>query len=472
MEVMTRTAKPYLPWLVWGVAVFAYAVAIINRSSLSALGPAAQGHFGIDATTLSMFPMIQLVVYAGLQIPVGVMLDRFGASRMIMAGALLMLVGQIAMATVADVGLAILARVLVGAGDACTFISVMRLLPEWFEARALPTMSQVTGLIGQAGQLISVVPLATAVSVFGWATGFLGVAAVGLLAAILSFLVLRDAPGTRTILRSLFVGPEARRAERAAAAENEARPPADAVVGPPATEMLPVYGAERRFRVPGISFWDRSRRLLSMPGVRLAYWVHFTAQFAPNAFLLLWGTPFLTGGIGMSAPAAAGMLSLMVVSSMALGLLLGPLTSRFVERRVGLFLVIIGIMAATWIAVLLWPGVPPTWLLTALVIVIPMGGPASMIAFDVVRSHAPRSFLGFGTGLVNTGGFTSGLLVIVLIGLILDLQGAGSPENYSLEAFEWAFAVQVPFWVCGVAMVVFERRRTERWMRKHGRRLR
>lgn len=469
--VLVTARRSILPWLVWGVAVFAYAVAIVNRSSLSALGPAAQSHFGIDATTLSMFPMIQLVVYAVLQIPVGVMLDRFGASRMIMIGALLMVAGQVVMATVADVELAILARVLVGAGDACTFISVMRLLPEWFEARMLPTMSQVTGLIGQAGQLISVVPLAAAVSAFGWTSGFLGIAAVGLLAAILSFLALRDAPGRRTVLRSLFVSAETRRAEREAAAD-EIRPPVDAVVGPPATEMLPVYGADRRHRVPGISFWDRTRRLLSLPGVRLAYWVHFTAQFAPNAFLLLWGTPFLTGGIGLSQQAAAGMLSLMVVSSMTMGMLLGPLTSRFVERRVGLFLVIVTIMAATWTAVLLWPGVPPIWLVTVLVIAIPLGGPASMISFDVVRSHAPRSFLGFGTGLVNTGGFTSGLLVILLIGLILDLQGAGSPENYSLEAFKWAFAVQIPFWVVGAAMAIIERRRTETWMRRHGRRLR
>ena len=110
-----RTARPLLPWVVWGVAALAYAVAIINRSSLAALGPATQEHFGIDATTLSMFAMIQLVVYAGLQIPVGTLLDRFGSTTMILTGGLLMVAGQVIMATVADVRPAILARVLVGA---------------------------------------------------------------------------------------------------------------------------------------------------------------------------------------------------------------------------------------------------------------------------------------------------------------------------------------------------------------------
>src|SRR6218665_1807006 len=176
-----RERRTVLPWAVWGVALAAYVVAIINRSSLAALGPATQEHFGIDATTLAMFAVIQLIVYASLQVPVGVLLDRFGSTVMILSGGVLMLAGQLVMATVLDVRLAILARVLVGAGDACTFISVIRLLPEWFSLRQLPVISQMTGLVGQIGQLISVTPLALVVGGFGWATGFIGVAAVGLL---------------------------------------------------------------------------------------------------------------------------------------------------------------------------------------------------------------------------------------------------------------------------------------------------
>src|SRR5690606_6183094 len=129
-----------------------YAVAIMNRSSLSALGPVAQNHFGIDATTLSAFAVIQLIIYASMQIPVGLLVDRFGPSTLVLSGGVLMLLGQLAMATVHEVTLAILARVLVGIGDACTFISVIRMLPDWFSVRHLSTMGQITGLIGQFGQ--------------------------------------------------------------------------------------------------------------------------------------------------------------------------------------------------------------------------------------------------------------------------------------------------------------------------------
>ncbi|MFF8818561.1 nitrate/nitrite transporter [Leucobacter sp. NPDC015123] len=467
-----RASKPFLPWVVWGVAVTLYAIAIVNRSSLSALGPATQDHFSIDASTLAAFPVIQLLVYAACQIPVGILLDRYGSTILILAGSALMLTGQIVMATVANVEFAILARILVGAGDACTFTAVMRLLPEWFKPRQLSTLGQVTGLIGQVGQLVSVAPLAFVVDTFGWATGFLGIAAVGVLSFVLGFVVLRDAPGRRTAFERLTrrTGKITKNSEALAAA-----PITTVTMAPPATNMIPVVGRGRAGRKntggkEGIL--SRVRRLLSIPGVRLAYWIHFVTPFSAQAFLLLWGTPFLTGGLGMSAPAASGLLSLTVISSMVAGLVLGPISSRFIERRVLLVIGITVLIMVTWLAVLLWPGMPPGWLIIALLVILPLGGPASMIAFEVARSHTPRSFAGFGTGLVNTGGFTAALLLVMLIGIILDLQGAGSPETYSLTAFKVAFAAQIPLWLIGLAMIFVERRRTGTWMERHGRTLR
>lgn len=460
-----RKARPLLPWFVWGVAAIAYSVAVINRSSLASLGPATQDHFGIDATTLAAFPVIQLIVYAGLQIPVGMLLDRFGTTVMVLGGGLLMMIGQIAMATVADVWLAILARVLVGAGDACTFISVMRLLPEWFAVRQLPTVSQLTGLIGQAGQLVSVTPLAMLVGVVGWTGGFLGLAAAGLFITIVGAAVLRDRPGAATVLeRMLGRRGKLTRTARSLAGEPEA---VTTSISPPATASIPLVTAHR-----GLWFFGHMRRMLRIPGIRLAFWVHFTSPFALNTFLLLWGTPFLTGGVGLSAAESGGLLSFTVLSSMFGGLVLGPISSRFVERRVWVNFGITVAIACVWITVLLWQGAPPMWLLIALILVIPLGGPASMIAFEVLRSHAPRSFAGFATGLVNTGGFIASLIVMMLIGLVLDVQGAGSPDDYSLDAFKWAFAVQIPLWGLGLTMILVETRRTKRWMRERGRRLR
>lgn len=466
------SSKPLLPWVVWGTAVTLYAIAIVNRSSLSALGPAAQEHFGIDASTLAAFPVIQLLVYAACQIPVGILLDRYGSSVLILTGAVLMMAGQIAMATVTNVELAILARVLVGAGDACTFTAVMRMLPEWFKPRQLPTLGQVTGLIGQVGQLVSVTPLAFAVATLGWMGGFLGVVAVGLLVTLIGVVVLRDAPGLPTVFERMtrHVGTITKRSADLAGA-----PVTSVTMAPPETSMIPIVNGRRvtRPRSNGQEpFGMRLRRLLSIPGVRLAYWIHFVTPFPLQIFLLLWGTPFLTGGLGLSTPAASSLLSITVISSMVAGLVLGPISSRFIERRVELTVVLTLLIMGTWLAVILWPGMPPAWLIIALIVIIPIGGPSSMIAFEVARSHTPRSFSGFGTGFVNTGGFTAGLIGMMAVGIVLDLQGAGSPETYSLHAFKLAFAVQIPLWIIGLLGIFVERRKTRNWMQKYGRTLR
>jgi sugar phosphate permease len=352
----------------------------------------------------------------------------------------------------------------------------MRLLPEWFSLRQLPTIGQLTGLLGQAGQLVSVIPLAAAVSAFGWTVGFSGIAATGFLVTLIAAAVVRDQPGVGTAFERM-VG---RRGRLTRGARSLATTPTTGtlLMGPPATEMIAMQEAERtstkQLRVwdRPLRFWAKTRQLLSLPGVRLAYWIHFSSPFAATVFVLLWGTPFLTGGVGLSASEARGLLSLTVISSMVAGLVLGPLSSRFIERRVWINVGITLSIAIVWTVVLLWPGASPIWLLILLLVVMPFGGPASMIAFEVARSHTPRSFAGFGTGLVNTAGFIASLLVILFIGLVLDWQGAGSPENYSLGAFKLAFAVQIPFWLLGVTMIVIEQRRTKRWMKKHGRKLR
>src|SRR5690348_12852797 len=91
------------PLLVWGVGVFAYVVAVFHRSSLGVAGLAAAHRFGIGPSVLALFSVAQLAVYAMMQIPVGVLLDRFGTRRMLLAGAALMAAGQLTFALVADV---------------------------------------------------------------------------------------------------------------------------------------------------------------------------------------------------------------------------------------------------------------------------------------------------------------------------------------------------------------------------------
>ena len=76
------------------MGVGAYVVAVLQRTSLGVAGIEAASRFSASASVLALFAVLQLLVYAALQVPVGVLLDRYGAKRLILSGAVLLGCGQ------------------------------------------------------------------------------------------------------------------------------------------------------------------------------------------------------------------------------------------------------------------------------------------------------------------------------------------------------------------------------------------
>jgi MFS family permease len=368
----------------------------------------------MTAAVLALFAVLQLAVYAALQIPVGVLLDRIGSRRLIAAGAFLMGTGQLVLATAHAVGLAVAGRVLVGAGDAMTFISVLRLIAVWFPPRLVPLLTQMTGILGQVGQIAAAFPLVALLQGAGWSTSFLVAGCLGVAVAILSATALRNAP-----------------------------PGVSAAVAP--------LGAAQAVRRLGLAWRE--------PGTRLGLWTHFVTQFSGTVFALLWGYPFLVVGEHRT-PAEAGLLiTLLVVAAMGIGPALGHFAGRWPLRRSLPVLVIVGATIAAWTVVLAWPGRAPLSLLVVLVVVLASNGPGSLMGFDYARTENEAERIGSATGIVNVGGFVASLLTIALIGIILSLRSGGGPSSYSLGDFRLALSVQYVFWAIGLVGVLHNRRR-------------
>lgn len=411
--------RPGQAWAVWGIGLLSYIVAVFDRTSLGVAAEQASDRFGIGASQFSLFVVVQLLVYAGCQVPIGVLLDRFGSRWLLACGGVLMAAGQLLISQVTSAEVAILARVLVGTGDALTFISVIRLLPSWFAPHQVPLMTQMTGQVGQVGQVLSAVPLSAVLVNLGWAPAYAGAAAIGMLVVVLVVVGVRDAP------------PGASQPKRAR----------------PAAEILRDLADSFRH-----------------PGTRLGLWSHFTSQFSGMVFAIMWGFPFMTIGLGYPAVIAGSLLSLMVVGSMISGPVIGRLTAAFPMRRSNLVLIVVTLTVLAWTVVLLWPGRAPVWLIVLLVLVLAVNGPTSMVGFDFARSFNPSGRLGSATGIVNMGGFVASLLTIFLVGLVLD--AFGEAPNYSLADFKLAFATQYLVWGIGLAAVLRARRLTRR---AHGR---
>ena len=401
-------------YLVWGVGLVVYALAVFHRSSLAVAGLAATERFDISASQLASFTMLQLLVYASMQIPVGLMVDRYGSRTVLTAAVAVVSTGQAAFAFAGDYPTALVARALVGVGDAMTFICVLRLVTSWFPARQVPLVSQLTGNLGQLGALGAAAPMTWALGQFGWTRAYLAGAVAGLVMLVVLRLVLHDSP-TRAHLRGVPMSARA---------------------------LARSLGAS----------WEQ-------PGTRLGLWIHFSTPFSPALLGLLWGFPFLVSAEHRSEATAGALISLLFLTNLFYGPFFGWLVGRHPWHRSTLGLVIIGAMASVWAGVLLWPGDAPLWLLVVLILVTGAGGPGSMIGFDVARTSNPDHRTASASGIINVGGFTSSLLVIVGVGIVLDALSPGSDGTYPPEAFRWAMAVQYVLWGLGAVQILRYRRR-------------
>ena len=182
------------PWIIWATGLFAYIVAVLDRTTLGVSGLDAADRFSASPSLLSTFVVLQVIVYAAAQVPAGLLLDRFGSKALIVAGAAVMASGQLVLAFTESLPTAIAARAVVGLGDAVTFISVLRLVPHWFAPRQVPLVTQLTGICGQLGQVLSAVPFIAVLSASSWTVAYASVAALGVLAIVLTLAVVKNTP--------------------------------------------------------------------------------------------------------------------------------------------------------------------------------------------------------------------------------------------------------------------------------------
>ncbi|MEU2386296.1 MFS transporter [Streptomyces sp. NPDC012461] len=395
---------------VWGIGVSVYFVAVIFRTSLGVAGLDAADRFDVNASALSTFSILQLMVYAGMQIPVGLLVDRLGTKKVLGMGAVLFTVGQLGFALSPTYGMALAARVLLGCGDAMTFISVLRLGTRWFPARRSPFVAQMAGLVGMAGNLVSTLVLSRLLHDLGWTAAFGGSALAGAVVFVLVVLFLKDHP------------------------EGHAPEPV---------------------RQQGVAYVRRQiAASWREPGTRLGLWVHFTTQFPAMVFLLLWGMPFLVEAQGLSRATAGELLTLVVLSNMAVGLVYGQVVARHHGARLPLALGTVGVTALVWAATLAHPAATaPMWLLVVLCTVLGACGPASMIGFDFARPANPPERQGTASGITNMGGFIASMTTLFAVGVLLDATG----DDYTV-AFSSVFVLQV----LGVSQILRLRRRAVR----------
>ncbi len=369
-------------WLMWAVAATVYPLAMFHRMSLGVAALQAQQRFHVGPGALATFSVLQLVIYLLMQVPAGVLADRVGPRRMLAFGVTGMAVGELMFAAAHSLPVGLAARALVGLGDACVFLNVLRLGQNWFPARRYAFVSALTGLAGAAGQLVTTVPLTAALNTFGWGATFAVSGAVTLLMSVVAAALLRDGPQ-----------PAVRTSPR-----------------------LPIARAVRA----------AARR----HGTRMGFFTHFTLMGPFVVLSALWGFPYLVQAQHLSHAAASGVLSLLVVVFAATSPVVGGAVARLPHLRDLVARAAASALLLAWMALLGWPGRAPLVVVIVAFSVTAAGAAVSMLAFDMARADSPASYGGTATGLTNCGGFLAAGVAELAVGLLLAALGAPTAAHY------------------------------------------
>jgi MFS family permease len=404
---------------VMAAATFAYFAAVMQRSSMGVGALDAAERFQTSATALSGLAVTQLAVYAMLQIPVGVLLDRFGARSLIIFGSISMMFGQFVVGFAQNITVAYAGRMLVGMGDAFIFISMVRLIVAWNAPKLVARRQQFLTSLGQLGQIASATLFAFLLASVGWQSAFSISASIVALAAVSAAFFVFNEP------------------KRIAEVRNDIT-----------------------LRVAVNQFFEN----LKFAGTRMSFWIHFTLQSSGSVFALLWGVPYLVEGQGQSLSFASAMIVMQTLLGLVFGFVLGWIASAHPEWRVSTVYVVATAIIVAWLVMLLWPGFAPSWLLTILVGIIAIGGPASMYSMDFSRQFTSSERLGAANGFINVGGFLATFSTMAIAGFTLDLvQRISNAESpFTPEGFRWAMASQILVVSLGLAFFAFELKKTRK----------
>ncbi len=392
-----------LSYFVWGLAAAFYLFGFFQRVTPASLAADLMRDFDLTAAALGNLSAFYYYAYAAMQIPTGILVDRWGPSRLFVAGSALSGAGAMLFALGDSVLVAGLGRALIGASHGMAWVSMLKLVTHWFPPRRFGTLSGLSLAVGTLGAILAGPPLRALADAFGWrgVIAVSGALALALAVAIRAFM--RDDPSERGF--DSHAPPSAR-----------ARQSAHASIAASLREIF------------------RHRNVWLLPIVNSGTCGAFLA------FTGLWGVPFFVQQHALSVKKASTVTSAMLVL-FALGApAFGHLSDRWRLRRRP-FALGSALLAIGFGTLAMWPDAPLA-LLIPLLLAAGFGTASMALSFGYVKESVPARFQGVVTGVANAGVMLGTLIQMPVIGLILDAHWKGAivagVRQYDRAAFQSA----------------------------------
>lgn len=404
----------------WGVAATFYLAGFYLRVSPAVMTTELMRDFGIGAGELGNFSAAYFYAYVLMQIPTGILVDTWGARKLLIGGSLAAAVGTLIFGTTTNVALAWMGRAVVGGATAVGWVVTLKLATHWFPPQRFAMVTGVGLLMGNVGALFAQVPLRLLVEQFGWRAVVLGSALILLAVGAAAWALVANDPVDRGFVSHAPSELQTKRHQRA-------------------RDLL--SGFSRIF------------------GYRNT-WLIFLAQGgfvgAVLSFTGLWGPPYLRQRFNLSPTSAAAVCSVMIVCWAGASPISGYLSDRF-QRRKPIYFGGAIVAALGWATLFYAPLPLAAFIVVAALTSIACG--AVILGFAFAKESVPVRFLGTISGAINVGNMIGPTLLQPAIGWALDRQWsgamAGGVRTYSSAAFETAFGMIVAWAVFSCLLIAF-----------------
>lgn len=391
------TSQGVIPWIVWGLGCLFYFYECLLQVSPSVMSTELMRDFSVTSRTLGILSGIYFYSYAAMQLPGGVLMDRFGPHRLLTIATAICAISTIAFGLTDSFFMACIARLMIGFGSAFAAVGSMKLAANWFPPQRFALLTGMMVTIGMLGAIGGEGPLAFLVDTTGWRQSMIIMGIIGLFLAVLILLIAKDAPNK--IPHSHHIDEEPLLSSLLTLIKNKQ------------LWLVAVYG--------GLMY-------MSTP-----------------VFCGLWGVPFLMFKMNLVKATAANYISLVFVGWAIASPLWGIYSNRIGLRKPPMYIASIGALITSLLFI--YAPIESGIIMQSLLFFFGIFSAAFLPAFAVAKELCNKRYVATGLSFMNMMNMVGIAVAQPLVGLILDTMWKGEVVDkvrvYPLEAYHIALAI-------------------------------
>ncbi|HJN37761.1 MAG TPA: MFS transporter [Gammaproteobacteria bacterium] len=403
-----------LPFIIVSLSSCFYVYEFFLRVMPSVITDELMTEFQVSAGLMSVMTASFLYAYAIMQLPSGILCDRFGPRKVLTCAVLICAISTLVFQTTTNFYFAILSRLAIGASAACAFIAPLTLTAHWFSPKRFALVAGLVQLMGCIGAMVGGEPIAMLTQSLGWRATLFYAALVGFFLSIIMWLVIRDSPSH--------------------------------------------IKHDSNHHVEINSEWQRLKTVLKTRQIWYIGFFAFSCWAPIGALAELWGVSYLTQLETISISHAAGKIAIMWIA-IAIGSPLIGWWSNYIHSR-KIPLISCALLAMTSSTLLIYGHISNPILINTLLFLLGFSASSQPITFALISDIMPKNVVATAVGFNNMCCVAGACICQPLIGFLLDLSKKIYPTtlstHYHLIHFKFAFII-IPFVAFLGLMISFQR---------------